>query len=347
MPASHSLDLCLNFGTAVAASPVPNVRAPAARGRSPSLQGPSLRGPSLQGPFLLPRPPRMLRWPQALVRRLGEWMGMRPRTEEATGGTAPVPTGWTALDEALPWGGWQAGEVVEVCSPHPGWTEIPLLWPLLRHATVCGHPVGLLGLPPSSPLPSCVTADWCVSGDVHSSGARGEQNHGATILPALRTAADWQAACGAADRWFARQGRRALLLVWALEAPAAGVRRLRRLARRTGAWVCVVRPSLARWDDLWADARLALLCPGVRGAQVQVRTDNRPLGRTLQLAWQADIALPPAPLHLGDAQPRVRVRQDPHDRRRAVVSGRLDEVCQALDRLAREEARASSEAHTS
>ncbi|MEW6098528.1 MAG: hypothetical protein AB1666_05010 [Pseudomonadota bacterium] len=272
---------------------------------------------------------------------------MRPRTEEATGGTAPVPTGWTALDEALPWGGWQAGEVVEVCSPHPGWTEIPLLWPLLRHATVCGHPVGLLGLPPSSPLPSCVTADWCVSGDVHSSGARGEQNHGATILPALRTAADWQAACGAADRWFARQGRRALLLVWALEAPAAGVRRLRRLARRTGAWVCVVRPSLARWDDLWADARLALLCPGVRGAQVQVRTDNRPLGRTLQLAWQADIALPPAPLHLGDAQPRVRVRQDPHDRRRAVVSGRLDEVCQALDRLAREEARASSEAHTS
>ncbi|HWP18893.1 MAG TPA: hypothetical protein VNO84_07180 [Burkholderiaceae bacterium] len=104
----------------------------------------------------------------------------------------------------------------------------------------------------------------------------------------------------------------------------------------------MVRPSLARWDELHADARLSLIAPGARGAQVHVRVDNRPTGRTLQLAWRADVPVAPAATPAAEtdlSRPGLRVRQDPQDHRRAVVSGRMDEVCQALDRLVRDEAR--------
>lgn len=304
-----------------------------------SLPAPFLRSPGLAAALAAA-------WHRLRAARAAPRLARAAATRPTT-----VPTGWSALDEALPSKGWTAGEVIELCSPHPGWAEVPLLLPLLDHLAGTSRPVAILGLPARSPLPEAVaSAAWCF---LCSASAQALHAHAAadpSRLPAPLTGADWLAASEAVEGWLAVQPQGAWVLLWAREAPRAAIRRLRRLARRTGAGVCVVRPSLARWDELHSLARLALVAAGPHGAQVQVRIDNRPLGRTLQLAWQVDVPCAPSPsltarAASGDgARPGARVRQDPQDHRRAVVSGRMDEVCQALDRLVRDAERATQPA---
>lgn len=76
------------------------------------------------------------------------WRGGRP----ASPGPAAIPTGFPALDAALPGGGWPLGALMEVLEERQGIGALSLFLPALAHLS--GEGGGSPGShPPTSPMP--------------------------------------------------------------------------------------------------------------------------------------------------------------------------------------------------
>ena len=150
-----------------------------------------------------------------------------------------VPTGFEALDAALPGGGWPAGGLAEVFCRDGGIGELQIVLPALAALTGTGHRVAWLA-PPHLPYAPALRA----------AGVRLE--HLAVVhAPGRRDAL-----------WAAEQALRAhafhALLVWL---PRAGYRELRRLAVAAQAgpgFALAFRPPEAACESSPAVLRLAL-----------------------------------------------------------------------------------------
>jgi protein ImuA len=77
------------------------------------------------------------------------WRG----TELGTPVTAVVKTGWEALDERLPGGGWPCHSLTEVLQLQPSLCEWRLTGPALRSVVAAGHTVVVVGPPKHPHLP--------------------------------------------------------------------------------------------------------------------------------------------------------------------------------------------------
>jgi hypothetical protein len=88
-----------------------------------------------------------------LLQRQAVWCGGAP----AAPGAAAVPTGFAALDAALPGGGWPAGGLAEALCCGEGIGELQVVLPALAALTAAGHRVAWLA-PPHLPYAPALRA---------------------------------------------------------------------------------------------------------------------------------------------------------------------------------------------
>ena len=91
---------------------------------------------------------------QALLASATVWRAREKARGVPGAPEAVLPTGWTALDAALPDGGWPLGALVEVLLPEHGLGELRLLLPALRALGERGAGRWLVWVaPPLAPYP--------------------------------------------------------------------------------------------------------------------------------------------------------------------------------------------------
>lgn len=103
----------------------------------------------------------LLSEPATTSRRLSSSGKLPPAVEAAlwrgnelgTPVTATVRTGWTALDDELPGGGWPCHSLTEILQPQPSVCEWRLLGPALRTVVASGQTVVIVGPPKRPHLP--------------------------------------------------------------------------------------------------------------------------------------------------------------------------------------------------
>lgn len=149
-----------------------------------------------------------------------------------------VPTGFAALDNALPGQGWPVGQLIEILLDHPGCGELQLF----RHALMQQHPERSIALV-QPPHPPCIQAwaNWRLAPE--------------RLL--------WlQPSCTADALWATEQVLRhnccAAVLCWAHPIHPAGLRRLQLLARQSDSLCIVLRPDAVRGQPSAAALRLAV-----------------------------------------------------------------------------------------
>jgi len=150
---------------------------------------------------------------------------------------ATVPSGFEALDAALPGGGWPGHGVTEILSAQSGTLEWRLLGPLLRQVCAAGRSVVLVG-PPRPPHPPGLRLDGITERQLVWVQAE---------TPAERLWSTEQLvrsnACGA-------------LIAWLPQVRAEQVRRLQVLAAGCAGPVFLCRPATAARESSAAPLRL-------------------------------------------------------------------------------------------
>jgi hypothetical protein len=172
-----------------------------------------------------------------------------------------VPTGFPALDAALPWGGWPPGSLCELLAESPG-VGLGLVLPALARLGCEGRWL-LLVDPPWSPYAPALAAR----------GVRLER------LVVVR--AEGQGA------WAAEQGLRsgacAVVLLWGGRWELAALRRLQLAAETGGALVFLFREPAAARQASPAALRLELI-PAGAGYRVRIlKLRGAPAGAALDL----------------------------------------------------------------
>lgn len=151
--------------------------------------------------------------------------------------TATVRTGWPALDDELPGGGWPCHALTEVLQPQPSVCEWRLLGPALRTVVASGRTVVIVGPPKRPHLPGLRHEGI---DDKHLVWVHAES-------PAHRLWVTEQLvksnACGA-------------LLSWLPQARVEQLRRLQVAAHACDGPVVLFRPEVARHDASPAPLRL-------------------------------------------------------------------------------------------
>lgn len=104
-----------------------------------------------------------------------------------------IPTGFPALDQALPAHGWEQGTMSEILANHYGIGELSLLTPALRQTTLLGKNV-VLAAPPYLPFPNA----WESSGILLNRIAL-VRAEGADLLWAIEQAA--RSSCAMVVAW--------------------------------------------------------------------------------------------------------------------------------------------------
>ncbi|GIX25252.1 MAG: hypothetical protein KatS3mg122_2483 [Caldimonas sp.] len=242
------------------------------------------------------------------------WQRLRLRPRRAT--PQRLPTGHASLDAALPGGGWQAGQVLEVCGPQEGVAAWRLLETAIERAARAGRPVALVQPP-------------------HAVHRRLEPGFGTGPLSCCWPGPQGPRVVEAGVQWLQTHPG-GMLLLWASDMPTAAWRALSRAARRHAAHVLLMRPASSRWDDSPADVRLSLLPGRGRHWDVHVQTPACAAAVLLRVSLdEAGGAKPSAGLAPMSA---LKVAVDPTDRRRTALCGTLAQVCDELERLARREA---------
>jgi protein ImuA len=190
------------------------------------------------------------------------------------GGVLALPSGFAALDEHLPGGGWPAGMITELIARAPGVGELRLLMPLLRRLTGERRVVILLG-PPHLPYAPALAA-FGIDLD---------------LLVVVR-------AVQAADRlWAVEQALRSAsfgaLLAWLPHERTRPehLRRMQLAAQAARGPVFLFRPLPAQFDASPAPLRLLLLPRPQQRLSVQLLKRRGPmLARPLLI----DLPQPPA-----------------------------------------------------
>ena len=190
------------------------------------------------------------------------WRGDRLATATAPG----LPTGYPALDAALPGGGWPTGALSELLVPHAGVGELGLLLPLL--AQVPARRWAVCIAPPGQPYAPALAA----------AGVPLER----LLLVDVRSPAH--------ARWAARQALDShschIVLLWLGQADMGALRRLQLAAEASATPLILVRPASVAGQPSPAVLRLGL---AARNGGVDVRILKR---RGPQLADPLAIDLP-------------------------------------------------------
>ena len=169
---------------------------------------------------------------------------LRARTDVRRGASRRVdapahPTGFAALDGALPARGWPVGGVAELLVGAHGIGETSLLLPALSALTAAGRWAAFVGPPHEPYAPALVNA-----------GVRLDR------LLVVDAPDDAQAAW-AAERLL-RSGRVAAVVAWLARTVPARQRRLQLAAGTGGAWGTVYRPLAAAAEHSPVALRLTL-----------------------------------------------------------------------------------------
>jgi len=197
---------------------------------------------------------------EGLLQRHSVWRGGAPSAQ----GAAAVPTGFQALDEALPGGGWPAGGLVEVFCQGEGIGELQLVLPALARLTRAGQRIAWLA-PPYLPYAPALRA----------AGVRLD------LLTVVR-------APGRRDAlWAAEQALRAgafhALLAWLPQSHYSELRRLAVAAQAGPGFALFFRPGQAACESSPAALRLALASAEGRLAVRILKRRGAPVARPLLL----------------------------------------------------------------
>ena len=189
------------------------------------------------------------------------------RAKESSSAVSALPTGFPALDERLPGGGWPANGLIELLVEQGGTCEFALLRPALA-AMHRRHASAWLGLvqPPHEPYAPALAAGGI---DLDR-------------LLVIRGNSLWSI------EQALRSGSCRCALGWTMETPqihATCLRRLQLIATEQGALCILVRPAVAAGAPSSACLRLALQ---PRASRLEVRILKcRGQAGDLHLDWQA------------------------------------------------------------
>lgn len=224
--------------------------------------------------------------------------------------TASLPSGFAALDAALPGGGWPGFGLTELLLTLAGALEFRLLGPALGRVCATGRSVALVGPPHRPHLPGLLP-------------------HGISARQLVWVQADTVAERLWATEQLIRAGSCGAIVAWLPWVRSAQLRRLQVLASAHEGLVWLCRPAAAARESSAAPLRL-LARPGDDWAmQVDVlKRKGPPLERTLHLpSMPAGLSavLPPRLLDLGPSSvPREAdhavVRAPTAEHRRPAVS---------------------------
>jgi cell division inhibitor SulA len=157
-------------------------------------------------------------------------------------------TGFPALDEALPGGGWPLGAVIEILPACEGLGEISLLLPALRSLSLDGHPIALVNPPHIPYAPALVAAGLPLRSLLWVEVRQNEDGH-----------------------WAAEQllRQRAAVLLWSRTCQDRDLRRLQLAAEGGRIFTFVFRPQRALNHASPAAVRVALHPHGL-GVQAEL-----------------------------------------------------------------------------
>lgn len=214
-----------------------------------------------------------------ILQRHSVWRGGAP----ALAGARAVPTGFTALDEELPGGGWPAAALTEILCARQGVGELQLVLPALAALTAQGRRIAWLA-PPHLPYAPALA------------GAGVRLEHLMVVRAPGRRDTLWAA------EQVLRAGACHALLAWLPQARYAELRRLAVAAEASPGFAALFRPSAAANEASPAVLRLAL--EEREGGLVTMLLKRRgaPLARPLRIPVLrpvhalAGTPLPPAPV---------------------------------------------------
>lgn len=249
-----------------------------------------------------------------LLQQPGIW---RATEVQHNTGMDHVSTGYTALDEALPGGGWPQGALTELLHDRPGIGELRLLIPALARLSREGRWIALIAPPyiPYAPALAGLGVDLSRVLLVHP---RNDHDALWAVEQALRNGN-----CGA-------------VLAWPRTVDERSLRRLQLAAEEGGTWGVLFRSALAGAQTSPAALRLQLQhheaglgvrllkCRGgTNQREVVIDLNLRPRSRPTALQPQTESApeaAPPArPMATPADQPvTTRLRRDRGNRRRAM-----------------------------
>lgn len=192
-----------------------------------------------------------------------------------------LPTGFAALDEALPGGGWPAAALSEILLPADGVGELQLLWPLLARLSAEGGRIVLVA-PPYIPFAPA----WAAAG---------------IGLPQLQIV---QADDDRNVLWVAEQCLRsaacAAVLCWPHQADARALRRLQLAAETGQCQGFAMRPTHVVAQPSMAALRILIEVDPLRWRVLKCRGGNPP-ARAVALfqrgtPWHMEKPSPSVPL---------------------------------------------------
>ncbi len=220
----------------------------------------------------------------SLLQRPDLWRGAQLARPPQAG----VPSGFAALDAALPGGGWPCGALTELLAPRPGGGEVSLLLPALAGLDAAAGWICLVAPPWQPHAPA-----W------HAAGI------GLGRLLVIR--AEARDAAWACEQLLA-SGACAALLAWLPQADARALRRLQLAAAERSSLAFVFRPPATAAGASSAPLRLALeAAPGGLAVRILKRR-GPPLAQPLPLAVPRPLAwerLRPAPAPAAGQPPSV------------------------------------------
>lgn len=187
------------------------------------------------------------------------------RGEAAKLSTPAVPTGYHALDDQLPGGGWPTGALTEILCSREGIGELQLVLPALAALSWSGKPVVWLA-PPHLPYAPALAA------------AGVDLAHLAVVRAPGRRDALWAA------EQVLRSGSCRALVAWFRRAGYDELRRLAVAAEGSPAWVALFRPREAAVESSPAALRVALEPQGEALAVRILKRRGAPAGAPLPLA---------------------------------------------------------------
>lgn len=174
-------------------------------------------------------------------------------------------TGFAALDERLPGGGWPIGSLIEIARTCDGVGELSLTVPLLRSLARAGRSVVLIS-PPHTPYAPAFAAA------------------GLPLKSLLWVHADSDEDARWSSEQILREGLAGAILLWSSTADDRSVRRLQIAAETGKSFAFIYRPASTLGRSSPAALRIALspAAEGIRAEILKVR-GGRPSGVTLAL----------------------------------------------------------------
>lgn len=158
--------------------------------------------------------------PMNLDQLPGVWRG---RAARAPGGET-VPTGFAALDAALPGGGWPLGCVVEILARQTGAGELAVLLPALARLSQEGRAVSWISPPHIPYAPALAAAGLRLSRML-------------LVCPQRTQDRLWSA------EQALRYGKHSVVLLWLDQCHERAIRRLQLAAADSGSWGILLRPQ--------------------------------------------------------------------------------------------------------